>query len=212
MKILVTGGGRRVGAAIVAELRQNHDVAAHFHSSQPEHEISFQADLSTPGGCHELARLARDWGATALVNNAGDWRRSTLADITDQDWEHMLGLNLRAPFILARELADRLEAIVNITDSILPRPGYTHYAASKAGLDMLTRQLALELAPRCRVNAVAPGTVMLPEGMDPQPLLRRIPLGRVGSGEAVAKAVRFLLEADYITGETLRVDGGRHLC
>ena len=77
---------------------------------------------------------------------------------------------------------------------------------------MLTRQLALDLAPRCRVNAVAPGTVMLPEGMDPTPLLRRIPLGRLGSGEAVAQAVRYLLEADYVTGVTLRVDGGRHLC
>ncbi len=212
MRVLVTGGVRRVGAAIVAELRQGHEVAAHFHSTHPTQGTSFQADLSTPEGCKELARQARAWGVTALVNNAGDWRRSTLEEITDQDWEHMLGLNLRAPFMLARELSDRLEAVVNITDSILPRKGYTHYATSKGGLDMLTRQLALDLAPACRVNAVAPGTVMLPEGMDPKALLQRIPLGRLGSGEAVARAVRFLLEADYITGETLRVDGGRHLC
>ena len=212
MRVLVTGGGQRVGAAIVAELSGPYEVAAHYFNSLPAHPVAMQADLTTLEGCHELARQAREWGVTALVNNAAGWGKVPLTETTDAQWEAMQGLNLRAPFVLARELSDVLEAVVNITDSTLPLRGYTNYAVSKAGLEMLTRQLALELAPRCRVNAVAPGTVMLPEGMDPTSLLKRIPLGRLGSGEAVARTVRFLLEADYITGETIRVDGGRHLC
>ena len=212
MKILVTGGGTRVGAAIVSELSRDHEVMASYWSSPPDHTPACQADLRTVDGCRDLAERARAWGVDALVNNAAGWDKVPLGDITDSAWETMQGLNVRAPFVLARELSDRLQAVVNITDSILPLRGYTHYAVSKAGLEMLTRQLALDLAPGCRVNAVAPGTVMLPEGMDPAPLLRRIPLGRLGTGEAVARTVRFLLEADYITGETIRVDGGRHLC
>lgn len=212
MKVLVTGGGQRVGAAIVAELSRDHEVAAHFMSSPPTHEPAWQADLSSEEGCLALARRAREWGVTALVNNAAGWRKQPLSEVSVEGWQQLQDLNLRAPFLLARELADSLEAIVNITDSVLPLRGYTPYATSKAALEMLTRQLALDLAPRCRVNAVAPGTVMLPEGMDPAPLLKRIPLGRLGSGEAVAKAVRYLLEADYVTGVSLRVDGGRHLC
>lgn len=208
----MTGGGQRVGAAIVAELSRSYEVAAHHFNSVPAHDVAMKADLTTLEGCHDLARQARAWGVTALVNNAAGWAKVPLAETTDAQWEAMQSLNVRAPFVLARELSDVLEAVVNITDSTLPLRGYTHYATSKAALEMLTRQLALDLAPRCRVNAVAPGTVMLPEGMDPTSLLKRIPLGRLGSGEAVAKAVRFLLEADYITGETLRVDGGRHLC
>jgi pteridine reductase len=132
-----------------------------------------------------------------------------------------MALNARAPLLLVRSLLPRLRrsrgSVVNVLDvggALVPWAGYAAYGASKAALRALTESLALELAPEVRVNAVAPGTVLWPEGTPPsmrRRLARRVPLGRVGEPDDVARAVRFLADSPFVTGAVVPVDGGRHL-
>jgi pteridine reductase len=155
-----------------------------------------------------------------LVNSAAVMLRTPVGEVLVEDWDAMFALNLRAPFFLcqaaARVMGERGGAIVNIADlaAFETWRGYVPHSITKAGILQMTRGLAHALAPKIRVNAIAPGAVLLPEGPNQdlaEKLIATTPLGRIGTPEDVAQAVLYLLAADYVTGETLIVDGGRHV-
>jgi pteridine reductase len=222
---LVTGAGIRVGEAVARALsRRGYSVAAHYRSHRPRgFAAALQADLAAADG---PARLAAEFRARfdrldLLVNSAGVFEGLPLAATDAAAFDSLLALNARAPLLLVRALAPLLArcggSVVNVADvggGLLPWKGYAAYCASKAALARLTECLALELAPRVRVNAVAPGAVLWPEGYPAsrrRELARRIPLRRAGTPADVAAAVAYLAEAPYVTGAVLPVDGGRHL-
>jgi len=222
---LVTGAGVRVGRAIALDLlRHGWRVAGHHLSHRPPRGlIALRADLSAPGGADALARAFRErFGRLdLLVNSAAGFEERPLARTDAAAFDRMMDLNARAPLLLSRALAPMLRrsggSIVNVADvggGLVAWSGFAAYAASKAALVRITEGLALELAPRVRVNAVAPGTVLWPESYGAarrRALARRIPLRRAGRPEDVAEAVRFLALAPYVTGVILPVDGGRRL-
>ncbi|GHH57079.1 pteridine reductase [[Pseudomonas] boreopolis] len=237
--VLITGGARRIGAAIARRLHaRGWDLAVHAHRSgdalqaladellalRPGSVATLHADLRDPQAPAGLVAqcLARFGGLDALVNNASNFYPTPLGGATPAQWDDLFAVNARAPFFLAQAAAPHLQArsgaIVNITDLHARQPLRDHavYTAAKAALAMLTRSLALELAPRVRVNAIAPGAILWPEQgkseAAQQALLARTPLARTGTPEEVAEAVRWLLEdAGYVTGHTLPLDGGRTL-
>lgn len=227
--ILITGAARRLGRAIATELAAaGAQPVLHCFSSAAE-GAALAADL---GGAPVLRADLRDRRQTrdlidqvlarcgrldALVNNAAAFPRAPFLDMDDDTWDQTLALNLTAPMLLSRGAARAgARAIVNLVDIAAWQPwiGYAAYCVSKAGLLQLTRALARELAPAVRVNAVAPGMILLPDDFDAaeaQRLLARVPLGRPGDPGDVARAVRFLLTERYVTGVCLPVDGGQGL-
>ncbi len=223
---LVTGAGVRLGQAVAAALaREGYDLLLHVHRSEPEalagRVETVRADLSRREGVRELVHeaLTRYGRLDLLVNNAALFWPSPLERALD-DWDRFRGLNLEAPLGLAVGLAPRLRAsggaIINLADIYGERPlkGHLPYCLSKAGVIMLTRCLALELAPEVRCNAVSPGAALPPAESDPEHerrLVEKIPLARLGGAEAVARAVVFLARAEFVTGQVLQVDGGRTL-
>ncbi|MCE7869271.1 SDR family oxidoreductase [bacterium CPR1] len=223
---LVTGAGVRLGQAVAAALaREGYDLLLHVHRSEPEalagRVETVRADLSRREGVRELVQeaLTRFGRLDLLVNNAALFWPSPLERALD-DWDRFRGLNLEAPLGLAVGLAPRLRAsggaIINLADIYGERPlkGHLPYCLSKAGVIMLTRCLALELAPEVRCNAVSPGAALPPAESDPEHerrLVEKIPLARLGGAEAVARAVVFLARAEFVTGQVLQVDGGRTL-
>ena len=232
---LVTGAGRRIGRAIAEALggRGMH-VAVHYHGSERGAEETaqaiaaagsepqlFRADLGAAGAAPALVNeVARTMGRLdVLVNSAAVMLRTPIGEVKEADWDAMFALNLRAPFFAAQAAAPHMAAggaIVNITDlaAFETWPAYVPHGISKAGVVQMTRALARVLAPRIRVNAVAPGAVLLPEEWDEsaaERLARTTPLGRLGEPRDVVGAVLYLLDADYVTGQTLIVDGGRHV-
>ena len=234
-RAVVTGGAVRVGRAIAIGLaRAGYDVLVHYHASA-EAAKETAGILRTAGARAEVAgadltrpdQIVRPFeaadeafgGIDLLVNNAAIFPRADPLDATADDWDRVFALNARAAFLCSQEAARRMEggAIVNIVDTgaTLAWPAYVPYVASKAALASVTRGLAAALAPRIRVNGVAPGPVLLPDGADGEPertaAARRTALGRVGTAEDVAEAVVYLAGARYVTGEILRVDGGQHL-
>jgi pteridine reductase len=233
---LVTGAGRRLGRAIALALgARGMRVAVHYAESaegaeETAAEINraggkaacFRSDLAQPDAPAALidAVVARFGHLDVLVNSAAVMVRTPLGEVTPAEWDTMFALNLRAPFLAAQaaapHLARRRGGIVNLADlaAFETWPGYIPHGITKAGVVQMTRALARVLAPDVRVNAVAPGTVLLPEGWsddDARRLVETTPLGRLGSPEDVTRAILFLLESDYITGETIIVDGGRHI-
>ncbi len=232
---LVTGAGRRVGRAIALELGQGGaEVLVHYNASADGAEEtvalihtaggrarSLQADLSAPDAPAALVRdlMAATGRLDVLVNSAAVMERTPVGEVTVDEWDAMFALNLRAPFFLSQAAAPHLRdggVIINIADlaAFETWPAYIPHSITKAGVVQMTRALARALAPRLRVNAVAPGTVLLPEGWDPESAERLVastPLRRLGSPEDVARAVRYLIAAEYVTGEVLIVDGGRHV-
>ena len=237
--MLVTGGARRVGAAIVRRLhRAGANVAIHYRTSSADalrlqrrlerertgSTACVQADLLRLDDLDSLlaAVTARFGRLDALVNNASSFYASPLGDISPHAWDDLIGTNLKAPLFLAqsaaRELERRRGCIVNIVDVHAERPLEQHvvYSIAKAGLVALTRSLAQEMGPTVRVNAVAPGPIAWPnEGVLANPklqreILRRTPLKRTGRPEDIAGAVEYLIaDAPYVTGQILAVDGGR---
>ena len=209
-------------------------VAVHYHGAvQGAEETATQiqraggdafmlrADLREPGAPEQLVSdaLAGLGSLDVLVNSAAVMIRTPLEDVTEAQWDEIFALNLRAPFFSARAAAARMTeggVIVNIADlaAFEAWTGYIPHGTSKAGLVYVTRALAKRLAPRVRVNAVAPGVVLLPDewsAADADRLARTTPLERLGSPDDVTRAVLYLIDADYVTGETLIVDGGRHV-
>lgn len=239
--VLITGGAKRVGAAICRLLHASGaNLMIHYRHS--EHEAkSLQAELNAArAGSVSLVQAdlldvaalpslvettVRTFGGLdALINNASSYYPTPVGEIDLAGWEDLMGSNLRAPLFLSQAAAPHLKArhgcIVNITDMHVeqPKKGYVVYSVAKAGLVTLTRALAKDLAPEVRVNAVAPGPVLWPENnleFDEdyrQMVISQTLLKRLGDPENVAHAVRFLIQdAPFTTGQVLAVDGGRSL-
>src|SRR5882762_1946911 len=234
---LVTGAARRVGATIARKLHAaGANVVLHYRSSaeaseilarelneaRPNSVVLVEADLLDPSQLQTLPAIATSNFGTLdiLVNNASTFYPTPVGDITEIDWNDLIGTNLKAPLFLSQAASAALRIsnglIVNIADIHGTRPLSRHpvYSIAKAGVIMLTQSLARELGPSIRVNAVAPGPVMWPEdGMDKElqaKIVDRTALKRPGSPDDVARAVLFFAtEAPYITGQILAVDGGR---
>jgi pteridine reductase len=227
---LVTGAGRRLGRAIAAALAADGiRVAAHYHRSSDgatalaaeagSGTVALQADLADPEQAASLpARVADHFGRLdILVNSAAIMVRQPLGTVTAADWDRVLALNLRAPFLVTQAAAPLLRAargcVVNIADvsGLDPWPSYLPHSAAKAGLLALTRGMAETLAPEVRVNAVVPGAVLPPDDASPEALARaaqRALLRRLGTPADVVGAVRFLIASAFVTGTVLVVDGG----
>ena len=234
---LITGGAKRIGAAIATTLHAaGMDLVLHFRRSaaeaqsladelndtRPNSVVLAKGDLENSEDCAALAKQAIEaFGRMdALINNASAFFPTPMGEVTNDHWEALMGVNLKAPFFLsqacAKALASTHGAIINLTDIYADRPLPRHpvYSASKAGLVALTRSLAQELGPGVRVNAVAPGAIIWPESGDSEEnqneILRRTPLGRLGDPQDIADTVKFLLcDAPFITGQIINVDGGR---
>ena len=231
---LVTGAAKRIGRVLALALaRAGADVAVHYHGSQTD-ALGVAADvvkagaraaleLSDPAVAEGLIGEAEKLLAPVdiLVNNASIFANIALADTDLRVWEENQAINLRAPFLLARAFASALPAerrgdIVNLNDWRALRPGADHFAytVSKVGLHGLTRSLAVALAPRIRVNEIALGAVLPPERASADyvhQLKRKIPLDRWSSPEEVAEAMLFLILNGAVTGQSILIDGGRHL-
>ncbi|WP_027159545.1 pteridine reductase [Methylobacter luteus] len=237
--ILITGAAKRIGAACARLLHsEGGNIVLHYRSSKddalqlcnelnqkrPDSAKLIQADLLN---MHELEAVAREaalaWGGIdVLINNASAFYPTAVNDVSEWQWDELLGSNLKAPFFLAKSLVETLTdnkgCIVNIVDIHAERglKGYPVYSIAKAGLAAMTRVLAKELGPVVRVNAVSPGAILWPESelseQDKAEILQRIILNRRGEPLDIAKAVLFLIkDADYMTGQILTVDGGRTL-
>ena len=239
--VLITGGAKRVGAAICRSLHaEGFTMMIHYKSSFHEAQ-ALQAELNlhradsaaiVQGDLLDIEKLPSLVNATinrfgrldVLINNASTYYASELGDIDESKWHDLMGSNLKAPLFLSQAAATELRknhgCIVNITDMHVERPkkGYIIYSVAKAGLVTLTKSLAHELSPEVRVNAVAPGPVQWPESNPQfdevyrQRVINQTLLKRVGEAEDVAKAVKFLIaDAPFITGHVLAVDGGRSI-
>lgn len=236
---LVTGGARRVGAAITRRLHAaGANVLIHYRDSEtdaaklegelnalrPRSAGKVKAELLAPvapralvgGALESFGRL------DLLVNNASAFFAVPVGGMEPSHWEELIGSNLRAPLFIAQQAAPELAkhegSIVNIVDIHAERPlrGYALYSIAKAGLAAATRSLAVELAPRVRVNGVAPGAIAWPEDgqfadAERERILATTPLARLGSPDDIARAVHFLACAPYVTGQILAVDGGRSI-
>lgn len=233
---LVTGGGIRLGRAIVLELaRRGADIALHFGRSAEAAEQTacevrrigrrvevFQADLAQADAIASMfERIAAAFGhLNVLVNNAAVYHRTPIETLTAEQYDAAQAVNARAAALCirhAQELMTDGGSIVNITDIAAEKAwgGYPAYCASKAALTSLTKSCAKALAGRnIRVNAVAPGAILWDAAADEaarQKVLAQVPMKRTGTGADIASAVAFLAEQDYITAQTLRVDGGWHM-
>ena len=240
-KVALITGGRRIGAVVATELaRRGVDIALVYRSSRAEAEETarsvealgrraavVQADLSlADGGERVVAETVETLGRIdILVNMASMYRARPLDEVTITDWDQQMATDLRSSWLCARAAIPHMRRlrggrIVNFSDWVArsgrPRyPGYFTYYIAKAGVIALTEALALELAAdQILVNAVAPGPIVAPEGTTNDEFAmveRATPLGRWGGEIEIAKAVILLIETDFITGETIRVDGGRHV-
>jgi pteridine reductase len=236
---LVTGAARRVGAAIASHLHAAGAlVAVHYRGSaehadalvarlndaRPGSAAAFQADLLDTSSIPQFVADVLGWQQRLdiLVNNASTFYATPLGDVTEEHWDDLLGSNLKAPLFLSQAAAPALReshgVIVNIVDIHAQRPLRDHlvYGAAKAGLAMLTRSLAKDLAPEVRVNGVAPGAILWPESdmneATRSSILRQVPLERAGEPDDIAGCVLYLArDATYVTGQIIAVDGGRSI-
>jgi len=236
--VLITGAAGRIGAAITRLLHADSmDVVIHYRSSEklalalmeelnsirPRSATTVQGDVLDAGAPARIIAAAVGFTGhlDVLINNASSFYSTPIADVTEEQWQDLVGTNMQAPFFLAQQAAPHLRVqagcIINITDihGELPLRLYPVYSAAKAGLAMLTRALAKELAPEVRVNGIAPGPILWPETLDQaikDKILSRTLLGRKGEPEDIARVARFLIrEAGYMTGQILTIDGGRSL-
>lgn len=233
---LVTGGAVRLGKGIALALAEaGYAVGVHYNTSQKAAEETagaaeelgvpvflFQADLTDPAQINKLFSKVAELSMplTVLVNSASVMPRGDLRSMQAAEWDMTLNVNLRAPWLCAQAAAglmqDKGGVIINISDTGAHKTwtGFPAYTISKAGLEVLTNLLARMLAPGIRVNAIAPGLILPSSDTSSevwQRLVQRLPAGHSGSPQDVAQAVLFLIENEYITGETLVVDGGYHL-
>lgn len=237
--VLITGAAKRIGAACARLLHaQGCNILIHYRASGQDAQELFadlnaqrqdsakliRADFTTMSELEKIAEMAKvSWGGVdVLINNASSFYPTPVSCATESQWDELLGSNLKAPFFLAKHLADSLTkrqgCIINMVDIHAERglPEHPIYCIAKAGLVAMTKIMAKELAPNVRVNAVAPGAILWPEtGLseaEKTDILQRIPLQRIGLQDDIAKAVLYLVkDAEYMTGQVLTVDGGRTL-
>ena len=237
---LVTGGARRIGAAIVKILHQAgykvvihcrgalidaHVLAAELNQQRVNSAFVLQRELTESGVAQEIMTTIMDWAGRLdlLINNASIFMRSDCSLFEAADWQALFDINVKVPFSLSLAarplLAKQLGAIINITDIHAERPlkGYSVYCQSKAALEMQTKTLAREFSPEIRVNSVAPGAILWPEEAnslsveEQQNIIEKTPLKRHGNPEYIAQAILALARNPFITGQILKVDGGRSL-
>jgi pteridine reductase len=234
-RALVTGAGIRVGRTIAETLQRRgvHTAIHYAHSEGGAREVAdagvtlgltsvtIQADLSDAAAARALPSRAAAalGGLDILINSAAIMEHQPIPEVMPEDWDRAMNLNLRGPFFVAQAAAALMgegAAIVNIADlAAFERwTGYAVHCISKAGVVVMTELMAKAFAPTIRVNAIAPGAVLLPDDWDEATRAKfaeTTPLKRLGSADDVANAVLYLLENDYVTGETLVVDGGRRI-
>ena len=234
---LVTGAGVRIGQAIAVKLGQlGMRVIIHYHHSEKgakqtiqklpgkksKHQV-LQADLKDFSAIKELVHKAEKHAGpvSVLVNNAAEFFPTPLFSTTEEEWDNLLALNLKAPFFLSQAFGEKMKysgegKIINIVDVSAERPwkSFLPYCASKAALISLTKGLARALSPEVQVNGIAPGTVLTPPEhieMDFTASVENSLLKRIGGAEDIVQAVEYLLQSDFVTGTILPVDGGRSI-
>lgn len=235
---LITGAAKRIGAAMACKLHnEGYRIIIHYghskddalalaeklNSVRADSATCLQANLCDSDEVKALGQNALDvWGRLdVLVNNASSFYPTPVGDISEDDWDSLVGSNVKGPLFLSQTLAPALEAnkgcIINMVDMHIDRPLPNHsvYLIAKTGLASLTQSLAIDLAPNVRVNGIAPGAILWPEremdDAEKDKLLSSIPLGELGTPEDIANTLSFLVSAPYITGQIIYVDGGRGL-
>ena len=237
--IFITGAAKRIGKEIAlcfSEMGWN--IIIHYNSSKndaqvladeingtnPDSAITVQGNLDVKEDVEKLINEVRDAFPTIdlLINNASTFYPTPIEDISEEHWDKLVGSNLKGPLFLIKGLKDKLKeskgSIINITDTNLSKgvANYSIYSAAKAGLESITKGLARELAPDIKVNAIAPGAMLEPPDVtwteeQKSKVISSIPLNRMGSVEDISEAVKFLAKSNYITGQIIKVDGGRSL-
>ena len=237
--IFITGAAKRIGKEIAlcfSEMGWN--IIIHYNSSQndaqiladeingtnPDSAITVQGNLDVKEDVEKVINEVRDAFPTIdlLINNASTFYPTPIEDISEEHWDKLVGSNLKGPLFLIKGLKDKLKeskgSIINITDTNLSKgvANYSIYSAAKAGLESITKGLARELAPDIKVNAIAPGAMLEPPDVtwteeQKSKVISSIPLNRMGSEKDISEAVKFLAKSNYITGQIIKVDGGRSL-
>ena len=237
--IFITGAAKRIGKEIAlcfSEMGWN--IIIHYNSSKndaqvladeingtnPDSAITVQGNLDVKEDVEKVINEVRDAFPTIdlLINNASTFYPTPIEDISEEHWDKLVGSNLKGPLFLIKGLKDKLKeskgSIINITDTNLSKgvANYSIYSAAKAGLESITKGLARELAPDIKVNAIAPGAMLEPPDVtwteeQKSKVISSIPLNRMGSEKDIAEAVKFLAKSNYITGQIIKVDGGRSL-
>jgi len=236
---LITGAAKRIGAVITERLHEaGVRVAIHYRSSaadakelcsrlndaRPDSAEIFAADLNDTAGLDGFVESVIEWGGRLdiLINNAASFYPTPIGSISESQWDDLIGSNLKAPLFLSQSAWPHLKSsqgvIINMLDIHSRRPlrDHTVYALTKAGLSMLTRSLAKDMAPEVRVNGVAPGAILWPEAgiteSIKKSIVSQIPLKRPGDPDDIADCVLYLVrDADYVTGQIIAVDGGRSI-
>ena len=237
--IFITGAAKRIGKEIAlcfSEMGWN--IIIHYNSSKndaqvladeingnkPDSAITVQGNLEVKEDVKKVINEGRDAIPTIdlLINNASTFYPTPIEDISEEHWDKLVGSNLKGPLFLIKGLKDKLKeskgSIINITDTNLSKgvANYSIYSAAKAGLESITKGLARELAPDIKVNAIAPGAMLEPPDVtwteeQKSKVISSIPLNRMGSEKDISEAVKFLAKSNYITGQIIKVDGGRSL-
>ena len=237
--IFITGAAKRIGKEIAlcfSEMGWN--IIIHYNSSKndaqvladeinginPDSAITVQGNLDVKEDVEKVINEVRDAFPTIdlLINNASTFYPTPIEDISEEHWDKLVGSNLKGPLFLIKGLKDKLKeskgSIINITDTNLSKgvANYSIYSAAKAGLESITKGLARELAPDIKVNAIAPGAMLEPPDVtwteeQKSKVISSIPLNRMGSENDISEAVKFLAKSNYITGQIIKVDGGRSL-
>jgi len=236
---LITGAAKRIGASITENLHTNgFDVGIHFNSSSKDAENLcnrlnrlrknsakiFQGNITKSEGIDLLYKEFFKWSRKIdlLVNNASSFYPTPLGEINDENWDDLIGTNLKGPLFLCQaahnDLKKQQGSIINLIDIYIKSPPKDHsvYIAAKAGLEIVTRSLARDLAPDVRVNGISPGAILWPEksidNKTKEGILNTIPLKRKGSPQDIADCVLFLVNtSNYITGQIISIDGGKSI-
>ena len=237
--IFVTGGAKRIGKAIIELFaKDGWKVIIHYNNSKADAEaladsinaknvdtaFIVQGDLDKADEVNNIISKVDGFTETVdlLINNASTFYPTPIDEISEDHWEKLIGSNLKGPLFLIQGLKEKLKSsngsIINITDTNLSKgvANYSIYSAAKAGLEAITKGLARELAPEIKVNAIAPGAMLEPPDVtwtedQKNKVIESIPLNRMGSEQDIAEAVKFLAHSEYITGQIIKVDGGRSL-
>jgi pteridine reductase len=237
--IFITGAAKRIGKEIALTFKElGWNIIIHYNSSKKDaDDLANQINKDNPNSAktvqgnldikEDVQKILSEVSETfpsidVLVNNASTFYPTPIDEISEDHWERLIGSNLKGPLFLIQGLKEQLKSskgsIINITDTNLSKgvPNFSIYSAAKAGLEAVTKGLARELAPDIKVNAIAPGAMLEPPDVtwteeQKNKVIENIPLNRMGSEKDIADAVSFLARSEYITGQIIKVDGGRSL-